>query len=175
MFFSRLTISSTQSGRVTVLLPPEHSCTSGPVSLPHGLLLWKMGVEPNPLGVALSIATMGEEGLVSFWQWTPTSGLPRRGEGWRSAPTSAGTYLPTFLSTYLTRLRRARPGLVANQEQYRLVYSLVEEALVCGDNSRSLAQLKSSASQDLTEEFLLVNKVQQKKPSAYNPSCLLLN
>ena len=50
---------------------------------------------------------------------------------------------------------------MANQEQYRLVYSLVEEALVCGDNSRSLAQLKSSASQDLTEEFLLVNKVQQ--------------
>ena len=63
--------------------------------------------------------------------------------------------------TNLTRIRKARPGLVANQEQYRLVYSLVEEALVCGDNSRSLAQLKSSASQDLTEEFLLVNKVQQ--------------
>jgi len=63
------------------------------------------------------------------------------------------------ICSYLSRIRRARPGLVANQEQYRLVYSLVEEALVCGDNSRSLAQLKSSASQDLTEEFLLVNKV----------------
>ena len=66
--------------------------------------------------------------------------------------------------TNLTRIRKARPGLVANQEQYRLVYSLVEEALVCGDNSRSLAQLKSSAKQDLTQEFLLVNKV-QKNPN----------
>jgi len=63
------------------------------------------------------------------------------------------------ICSYLNRMRRARPGLVANQEQYRLVYTLVEEALVCGDNSRSLAQLKSFASQDLTEEFLLVNKV----------------
>ena len=68
-------------------------------------------------------------------------------------------------------MRRARPGLVANQDQYRLVYTLVEEALVCGDNSRSLAQLKSFASQDLTEEFLLVNKVQQNRIS----SILLLN
>ena len=67
--------------------------------------------------------------------------------------------IPSLL-TNLTRIRKARPGLVANQEQYRLVYSLVEEALVCGDNSRSLAQLKSSAKQDLTQEFLLVNKVQ---------------
>ena len=63
----------------------------------------------------------------------------------------------------MTRIRKARPGLVANQEQYRLVYSLVEEALVCGDNSRSLAQLKSSASKDLTEEFLLVNKVNLRR------------
>ena len=67
--------------------------------------------------------------------------------------------LTLITTTCLLRMRRARPGLVANQEQYRLVYTLVEEALVCGDNSRSLAQLKSFASQDLTEEFLLVNKV----------------
>ena len=73
----------------------------------------------------------------------------------------------TNFLTNLTRIRKARPGLVANQEQYRLVYSLVEEALVCGDNSRSLAQLKSSAKQDLTQEFLLVNKVQSLSLKSY--------
>ena len=78
----------------------------------------------------------------------------------RYLTTHSHSYKHYVLPTNLTRIRRARPGLVANQEQYRLVYSLVEEAIVCGDNSRSLAQLKTFSSHDLTEEFLLVNKVE---------------
>ena len=61
--------------------------------------------------------------------------------------------------SYLGRMRQARPGLVANQEQYRLVYSLLEEQLEMGDTTSTVQDLRAVAGKDLAGEYSLVNRV----------------
>ena len=61
--------------------------------------------------------------------------------------------------SYLGRMRQARPGLVANQEQYRLVYSLLEEQLEMGDTTSTVQDLRTVAGKDLAGEYSLVNRV----------------
>ena len=56
--------------------------------------------------------------------------------------------------SYLRDLRRMRPGLVASQDQYKLVYSLVEEHLVLGNTVHTLEHFLADRGQDwLAEEW----------------------
>ena len=68
-------------------------------------------------------------------------------------------YFPNILVqvnifSYLRDLRRMRPGLVATQDQYKLVYSLVEEHLVLGNTVHTLDHFLADRGQDwLAEEW----------------------
>jgi len=64
--------------------------------------------------------------------------------------------------SYLSRLRRERAGLVATMEQYKLVYTLVEEFLICGDTVTSIQEFlsnKVTADKKMEEEFNMAKKI----------------
>ena len=69
--------------------------------------------------------------------------------------------------SYLTTMRSQRSGLVATQDQYKLIYSLVEEFLICGDTVTSIQEfISSQVGEDHTalekkceKDFVIVNKI----------------
>jgi len=69
--------------------------------------------------------------------------------------------------SYLTKMRSQRSGLVATQDQYKLVYSLVEEFLICGDTvstmqdfiSGHIGQNQGAAEKHYEKDFATVNKI----------------
>ena len=61
--------------------------------------------------------------------------------------------------SYLTEIKRSRPGLVANQEQYRLIYSLVEEFLILGCTSLSVPDFLAVPEEKVKEEQERVDRV----------------
>jgi len=69
--------------------------------------------------------------------------------------------------SYLSRIRGQRAGLVATQDQYKLIYNLVEEFLICGDTATTMQDFISShigqnqgARDDQHEkDFATVNKI----------------
>ena len=61
--------------------------------------------------------------------------------------------------SYLAEIKRGRPGLVANQEQYRLIYSLVEEFLILGSTSFSVAEFLALSEEKVREEQERVDRV----------------
>jgi protein tyrosine phosphatase len=69
--------------------------------------------------------------------------------------------------SYLTKMRSQRAGLVATQDQYKLVYSLVEEFLICGDTVASMQdfitthirQNQGALEDQYEKDFATVNKI----------------
>jgi len=78
--------------------------------------------------------------------------------------------------SYLTKIRSQRSGQVATQDQYKLVYSLVEEFLVCGDTTFSMhdfisshaGQNQASSEKKCEKDFTTVNKI---KPMMSQGDC----
>ena len=61
--------------------------------------------------------------------------------------------------SFLTEIKRNRPGLVANQEQYRLVYSLLEEFVILGDTELSVSEFLGVAEEKVREEYEQLERV----------------
>ena len=61
--------------------------------------------------------------------------------------------------TFLTEIKRNRPGLVANQEQYRLVYSLLEEFVILGDTELSVSEFLAVPEEKVAEEYSRLERV----------------
>merc|ERR1719348_41858 len=55
--------------------------------------------------------------------------------------------------SYLKLLRSQRQGLVGSREQYRLLYGLVWEQIICGDTQVTVDQWKESKDKKTMEEF----------------------
>ena len=71
--------------------------------------------------------------------------------------------------SYLRDLRKQRSGLVASQDHYKLIYSLVEEYLILGDTSQTIQEFLEDNSDDkLSDEFGKVNKT---RPSLSQGDC----
>ena len=63
--------------------------------------------------------------------------------------------------SYLRDLRRQRTGLVASQDQYKLIYSLVEEYLIVGDTVQNMDQFMNRAQDHdrIADEFQKLDKI----------------